>query len=93
VIADPPLLAGAENDTEIDPLPGVAVPIPGVAGGVLYVNAEGLESEPLLPGISVTGPTVAGMIVKVCGVEELLKVSTIGVLRPPPDGVMVTVPV
>jgi hypothetical protein len=35
VIEDPPLLAGPENATEAEPLPAVAVPMVGAAGGVL----------------------------------------------------------
>jgi hypothetical protein len=37
-------------------------------------------------------PAAVGVIVNVCGAEELLKVNTIGADNPPPDGVIVTVP-
>jgi hypothetical protein len=40
----------------------------------------------------VTGPTEVGMIVNVCAAEELLNVRTTGADRPPPEGVMVIVP-
>jgi hypothetical protein len=73
-------------------LPAVAVPIVGAPGGVAYVRAAGLVSEPLLLGVSVTGPTAVGVIVNVCGAAELLYVSVIGVDKPPPDGVIVIVP-
>ena len=49
-------------------------------------------NEPLLLGVNVTGPLLVGVIVKVCGVAELLNVNTTGVDRPPPEGVIVTVP-
>jgi hypothetical protein len=52
-----------------------------------------LDSEPLLDAVRVTGPTAVGVIVNVCGVAELLKVRMIGVLKPPPLGVIVMVPV
>jgi hypothetical protein len=52
-----------------------------------------LVSEPLFVGVNVTGPTAVGVTVKVCAVGELLKVSMIAVLSPPPDGVIVMVPV
>jgi len=35
VIAEPPVLPGGVNATETDPLPAVAIPIAGAAGGVL----------------------------------------------------------
>jgi len=44
-------------------------------------------------GVSVTGPTVVGAMVKVCGVAELLNVSTVADDTPPPEGAIVTVPV
>jgi hypothetical protein len=72
VIADPPVLAGAVNDTEACPLPAVAVPIVGAPGGVAYVRAAGLVSVPLLLGFNVTGPTAVGVMVNVCGAAELL---------------------
>jgi hypothetical protein len=56
------------------------------------VKMPGFESEPLFEGISVTGPTLVGVIVNVCGAAVLLNVSTTGMLSPPPDGVMVMVP-
>lgn len=46
-----------------------------------------------MDGVRVTVPRAVGVIVKVCDVEELLKVKTIGVDKPPPDGVTVIVPV
>ena len=85
------MLAGAVNHTVACPLPAVAVPIVGALGGVAYVRAGGLVSEPLLLGVSVTGPTAVGLIVNVCA-AELLNVSVIGVDSPPPDGVVVIVP-
>lgn len=57
-----------------------------------YVRAAGLASEPLLLGVSVTGPTAVGVIVNVWGTAELLNVSVIAVDTPPPDGVIVMVP-
>jgi hypothetical protein len=51
-----------------------------------------LVREPLLLGVSVTGPTAVGVMVNVCDAAELLNVSTIAVDRPPPDGVIVIVP-
>ena len=86
------MLTGGVNATEACALPGVAVPIVGAPGGVAYVRADGLVSEPLLLGVSVTGPTAVGVIVNVCAVAELLKVSVIAVDRPPPEGVIVMVP-
>ena len=47
---------------------------------------------PLLLGVSVTGPTAAGVMVNVCDAAELLNVSMIGVDKPPPDGMIVIVP-
>jgi hypothetical protein len=47
---------------------------------------------PLFVGVRVTGPVEAGVKVKVCGAAEVNE-STTGVLRPPPEGVMVMVPV
>ena len=44
-------------------------------------------------GVSVTGPTAVGVMVNVCAVDELLKVSTVALDNPPPDGVIVIVPV
>jgi hypothetical protein len=54
VIGDPPL-EGAVNVTAAEPFPGVAVPIAGAAGDVLYVRAAGFVSNPLLVGVRVTG--------------------------------------
>jgi hypothetical protein len=51
-----------------------------------------LVSVPLLLGVSVTGPTAVGVMVNVCDAAELLNVSTLAVDRPPPDGVIVIVP-
>jgi len=78
--------------TEAAPGLAVAVPIVGAAGGVAYVNPVGLTSEPLLVGVSVTGPAAVGVIVNVCAVDAL-NVSTMGVDSPPPEGVIVIVPV
>ena len=44
-------------------------------------------------GVRITGPTAVGVIVNVCEADELLKVRTMGLDRPPPVGVMVIVPV
>ena len=87
------MLIEAVNDTVVCPLPAVAVPIVGALGGVAYVRAGGLVSEPLLLGVRVTGPGAVGVMVKVWGVAELLKVSTTGVDSPPPEGINVIVPV
>ena len=84
--------AGGVNVTVACALPAVAVPIVGALGGVAYVRAAGLVSEPLLLAVSVTGPTAVGVIVNVCEAAELLNVSVIAVDRPPPDGVIVIVP-
>jgi len=92
VIADPPVLPGAVNATVICPLPAVADPIVGAPGGVAYVRAAGFVSDPPLLGVSVTGPTAVGVIVNVCEAAELLNVSTIAMDTPPPDGVIVIVP-
>ena len=56
------------------------------------MSAAGLASEPLLAGVKLTGPTAVGVMVNVCATDELLNVSTTGVDSPPPDGVIVTVP-
>ena len=45
-----------------------------------------------LDGTRVTVPVAVGVIVKVCAVEEFENVRVIGVLNPPPDGVIVIVP-
>lgn len=47
----------------------------------------------MLAGVSVTGPTVVGVREKVWAAEEPEKVKVTGVDRPPPDGVIVIVPV
>ena len=73
-------------------LPAVADPIVGAPGGVAYVRAAGFVSVPLLLGVSVTGPSAVGVIVKVCGTAELVNVRMIAVDTPPPDGVIVMVP-
>ncbi len=39
-----------------------------------------------------TGPTAVGAMVNVCAAAELLNVRTIAVDSPPPEGVMVIVP-
>jgi hypothetical protein len=57
------------------------------------VSAAGFDSGPLLVGVSVTGPAAVGVTVNVCAAAELLNVSVMGTLNPPPDGVMVIVPV
>ena len=57
------------------------------------MSAAGFDSAPLLDGASVTGPVAVGVMVNVCAAAELLKVKTIGMLNPPPVGVMVMVPV
>jgi hypothetical protein len=46
-----------------------------------------------LDGVNVTGPAAVGVTVNVCAADELLNVSTMGADRPPPKGVIVTVPV
>ncbi len=56
------------------------------------MSAEGFDSEPLLLGVRVIGPTPVGVMVKVWAAEELENVRTMGVLSPPPDGVIVIVP-
>ncbi len=86
------MLAGGIKLTDTDPFPAVAWPIVGAPDGVAYCNAAGFVRDPLFDGVRVTGPMLVGAIVKVCAAEELLNVSTIGVLRPPPDGVIVIVP-
>jgi len=92
VMADPPVNPGAVKLTEADPFPAVAAPMPGAAGGVAYVNALAFVSVPLLAGVKLTGPTAAGVMLNVCAADELLNVSTIGVDNPPPEGVIVMVP-
>jgi hypothetical protein len=93
VMSAPPVLGGALKAIDADALPAVATPIFGAAGGVAYVNAVGLARAGLLLGVRVTGPAAAGLIVNVCGAADPLKVSGMGVVSPPPDGVMVMVPV
>ena len=44
-------------------------------------------------GVNVTGPTANGVMVNVCAVEEFVNVSTVAVESPPPEGVIVIVPV
>jgi hypothetical protein len=51
-----------------------------------------LLSEPLFDGVRVTGPTVPGVIVKIWAAEELLNVSVTALDSPPPEGVIVIVP-
>ena len=91
-MAEPPVLAAAVKATETDPFPAVAVPIKGAAGGVAYVRGEAFVSHPLLVVVSLTGPTAVGVIVKVCVLGELLKFSRIGLDSPPPEVLIVTVP-
>jgi hypothetical protein len=57
------------------------------------VRGEGFDSEPLFDGVRITGPTTTGVMVKVCAAAELLKVRTMALLRPPPLGVIVMLPV
>jgi len=52
-----------------------------------------LANEPLLAGVKLTGPTAVGVTLNVCAAAELLNVRVMGALKPPPAGVMVTVPV
>jgi hypothetical protein len=47
----------------------------------------------LFVGVSVTGPTEVGVIVNVWETAEFENVRTTGVLKPPPEGVIVMVPV
>jgi hypothetical protein len=56
------------------------------------VSAGGFANEPLLRGVSTTGPTAVGVMVNVRDAEEPLNASTIAVDSPPPEGVMVIVP-
>jgi hypothetical protein len=48
----------------------------------------------LLLGVSVTGPTAVGVKVTFCAADEALKVSTcaLDAVNPPPEGVIVMVP-
>ena len=57
------------------------------------MSAAGLDSEPLLAGVRLTGPTAVGVTVKVWAAAELLNVKVMGELNPPPEGVMVMLPV
>jgi hypothetical protein len=52
-----------------------------------------LLNDPLLDGVNVTGPRVVGVIVNVWATAEFVKVKTIGVESPPPEGLIVIVPV
>jgi hypothetical protein len=45
-----------------------------------------------LDGVSVTGPVIEGVTVNVWGTDKPPNVSTIAADKPPPDGVIVTVP-
>jgi len=47
----------------------------------------------LFVGVRVTVPVDVGVIVNVCAVDELENVNTVGVESPPPEGVIVIVPV
>ena len=93
VMADPPFAPGAEKATDAEPLPGVAAPIVGAAGDVPELSPAGFVRAALFVGVSVTGPTAGGVIVNVWAADELLNVRTTGVERPPPEGVIVIVPV
>ncbi len=44
-------------------------------------------------GASATGPGAVGVTVNVCAAGVLLNVRVIGALKPPPEGMMVMVPV
>ena len=68
--------------------------VPG-GGGVVtgYVRVPMPVSNPLLVSVSVTVPVTVGVIAKVCAAELFAHVSTMGVLSPPPLGVIVMVPV
>ena len=57
------------------------------------MSPDGFVRAVLFVGVSVTGPTAVGVIVNVCAADELLNVKTTGVESPPPDGVIVMVPV
>jgi hypothetical protein len=88
VIADPPLLAGAENVTEACAFPFVAVPIVGALG-----TAEGvIEFEAALAGPSPLA--LVATTVKVYAVPLMSPVTRIGLAAPeaePPAGFEVTV--
>jgi hypothetical protein len=45
-----------------------------------------------LAGVKLTGPKAVGVMVNVCAADDPLNVNTTGVDNPPPDGVIVTVP-
>ena len=62
---EPPLFDGATNATVTEPLPAVTVPMVGASEGVLYTNADGSDSDPLLEAVSVTGPVAVGVMLKV----------------------------
>jgi hypothetical protein len=65
------------------------------AGAVKRTDADpfpAVASAPLLVGVSVTGPITEGVTVNVWGTDEPPNVSTIAVDNPPPDGIIVTVP-
>jgi hypothetical protein len=93
VIAEPPVFTGAVKAIDAEAFDATGFPIAGGPGGVPYVMATGSLSAPPLEGLRVTGPTAVGVIANVCGAEEAVKVRVTGVKRPPPDGVMVMVPV
>jgi hypothetical protein len=46
-----------------------------------------------LVGVKLTGPTAVGVTVNVCAAAELVNVTVMGALKPPPLGVMVMAPV
>ena len=96
VIAEPPFDVGATKDTDAWALPPVAVMDVGAEGTTEvapYASTDGFASPPLFDGVSVIVPDVVGVIVNVCATLELVNVFTIDVESPPPDGVMVIVPV
>jgi hypothetical protein len=92
VIADPPVATGVAKLTATDLFPAVAVAAVGAAGGVARERALGSGRPPLLVGVRLTGPTALGVRVNDCAAAELLNVSTRAPENPPPDTVMVTVP-
>jgi len=49
--------------------------------------------EPLFVGVSVTGPADVGVIVNVCAAAVFLKFKMTAFESPPPDGVIVMLPV
>ena len=95
MIAEPPVAPPANaTDTCCVPTlrPAVTELMVGAAGGVLYANGDAFVSDPLLVPVSKTGPTAVGVTVNVCAADELVKVSTVAVESPPPEGVIVMLP-